>query len=86
MTRLRKNYSSYEEINLDLEILRTERDIAFHKIKKSFSASKDEIKESIAPINVLKSGFQTFKSNKSSSIKAIIISALIKFMLNKLKK
>ena len=86
MSKLRKNYSSYEEINLDLEIFKTERDIAYHKIKNSFTATKNDFKESISPLNALKSGINTFKSNKSSSIKAIIISAIIKFILNKIKK
>lgn len=86
MSRLRKTYSSYEEINLDLEIFKTESDIAYQKIKRSFSSTKNDFKDSISPINALRSGINAVKSNKESSIKAVLISALIKLILNRLKK
>ena len=84
MKKIKKEYVSYEQINLDLEILRTERSIAYHKVIKSFKDTKSEIKSSFAPINVIKSGFGLFSSsNKGTNIKAIVISALINFVIKK---
>ncbi len=44
-----KVYNSYEEINRDLEILKVEKDLAYHKFKKDL----DETKESLKPKNMI---------------------------------
>jgi hypothetical protein len=36
-----KNYSSYEEINRELQILKVEKDLAYEKMNKSFHETKD---------------------------------------------
>lgn len=36
-----KNYSSYEEINRDLQILKVEKDLAYEKMNLSFHETKD---------------------------------------------
>ncbi len=44
-----KVYSSYAEINRDLEILKVEKDLAYAKFKRSL----DETKESLEPMNMI---------------------------------
>ena len=44
-----KVYSSYDEINRDLEILKVEKDLAYAKFKRSL----DETKESLEPMNMI---------------------------------
>ena len=44
-----KNYSSYEEINRELQILKVEKDLAYEKMNKSFH----ETKESFTAKNIL---------------------------------
>lgn len=39
----KKIYSSYEEINRDLEILNLERKLHYHKVRKSIEELKDDI-------------------------------------------
>lgn len=41
---MRKSYSSFEQINQDLQILRIEREIHYQKINLAF----DELKEDVA--------------------------------------
>lgn len=36
-----KSYSSYEEINRELQILKVEKDLAYEKMNKSFHDTKD---------------------------------------------
>ena len=86
MHKIKKNYSSYEQINLDLEVLKTERDLAYHYIIRAAKNGKNEIKNSFTPLNVLKFGINTFKSNKKKGIKGILITIIIQYILNKLKK
>ena len=44
-----KVYSSFDEINRDLEIMKVEKDLAYAKFKKSF----DSTKESLEPMNMI---------------------------------
>lgn len=44
-----KVYTSYDEINRDLEILKVEKDLAYAKFKRSL----DDTKESLQPMNMI---------------------------------
>jgi len=44
-----KVYSSYEEINSDLEILKVEKDLAYARFKRDL----EETKESLEPMNLI---------------------------------
>jgi hypothetical protein len=44
-----KVYSSYEEINRDLEILKVEKDLAYARFKRNL----EETKESLEPMNLI---------------------------------
>jgi len=44
-----KVYSSYEEINRDLEILKVEKDLAYARFKRDL----EETKESLEPMNLI---------------------------------
>ena len=46
---VKKEYRTFEEINLDLKILKIERDLAYLRFKKDF----DETKESLRPENMI---------------------------------
>ena len=77
-----KKYSSYAEIELELEILKLEKDINFHKLVKSFH----ETKESFTPQNIV-SGFlgsyKTILSNSYGTILNMVIPFAIKWFLNR---
>ncbi|MHA3788514.1 DUF6327 family protein [Flavobacterium hauense] len=44
-----KVYTTYDEINRDLEILKVEKDLAYAKVKRSF----EDTKESLEPMNMI---------------------------------
>lgn len=44
-----KVYSSYDEINRDLEILKVEKDLAYARFKRDL----EETKESLEPMNLI---------------------------------
>jgi hypothetical protein len=71
-----KKYSSYAQIELELEILKLEKELNLQKIK--FNVEKT--KESLAPKNIIKSFFGDYKamlSNSSGTILNIAIPLLI---------
>lgn len=86
MHKIKKNYSSYEQINLDLEVLKTERDLAYHYIIRAAKNGKNEIKNSFTPLNIIKKGIQSFTTTNKIGIKGILIPILLQFILGKLKK
>ncbi|MBQ0118009.1 MAG: hypothetical protein KBS98_08885 [Flavobacterium sp.] len=81
---LNRDYTSYEEINRDLEILRLERDLSYHRIIQTFEKTKAGVKQSFAPMNLIRNSFQSFSSiNKTSGIKTILITAILRFVIKK---
>ena len=71
-----KKYSSYAEIELELEILKLEKELNLQKIK--FNVEKT--KESLMPKNIIKSFFGDYKamlSNSSGTILNIAIPLII---------
>lgn len=77
-----KKYSSYAEIERDLEILKLEKEISYQKLVLSFQKTK----ESITPQNVVNGIFSSFKdyfSNSYGSIFQWILPYIIGWFINK---
>jgi hypothetical protein len=71
-----KKYSSYAEIELELEILKLEKELNLQKIKLNV----EKTKESLLPKNIIKSFLGDYKSilsNSSGTILNIVIPLLI---------
>jgi hypothetical protein len=67
-----KKYSSYAEIERDLEILKVQKDINYQKLVLSFQKTK----ESITPQNIVGGFFSSLKEHVSNSYPAILQSVL----------
>lgn len=77
-----KKYSSYKEIELDLEILKVEKELSFQKL----IWNGHKIKESFAFTNLINESLVSFKSmiyNSYGVILSTAIPLLIKFLSNK---
>lgn len=77
-----KKYSSYAQIELELEILKTERTLNLQRIV----LNTESIKECLLPENLVKSFFGDYKSifsNYSGKILNIVIPILINWILNR---
>jgi len=72
-----KKYSSYAEIELDLEILKLEREIHYEKIVLSI----DKTKESIIPFKKINKVLETI-SNFSSGMYGTILKTVIPIAIN----
>lgn len=79
---MRKTYSSFEEINNDLQILKIQRDIHYHKIFRSV----DNIKAELAPDNIVRNTFGSVTSfvKGSNNTQALIISAALKYFFKRM--
>ncbi len=77
-------YTSYEEIDKELEIRKLEREISFRKLSKN----ADDISQFFTPANFIKGGLLTLGSNlrHSKEIKTFVLSTLMNFMINKFIK
>lgn len=67
-----KKYSSYAEIDRDLEILKLEKDIHFQKLLLSVQKTK----ESFEPKNIINSYLSSFKSTLSNNYVQILQAAI----------
>jgi len=77
-----KKYSSYAEIERDLEILKLEKDINYQKLVLSFQKTKD----SITPQNIIGGVFSSYKDYISHSYPKIlqtILPYIIGWFVNK---
>ena len=77
-----KKYSSYAEIERDLEVLKLEKEINYQKLVLSFQKTK----ESITPQNVVNGIFSSYKdyfSNSYGSIFKSILPYIIGWFINK---
>jgi hypothetical protein len=77
-----KKYSSYAEIERDLEILKLEKDINYQKLVLSFQKTK----ESITPQNIAGGIISSYKDYLSKSYPKIIqsiIPLIINWFINK---
>lgn len=83
----KKEYSSFEEINLDLQIFHIEKEIALSKILRTIDDTKAEVKYSLQPINMIKSVLLNLSSlYNSNNIKTLLTTYGINFLLGKLNK
>jgi hypothetical protein len=76
-----KKYSSYEQIELELKILKLEKDLSVQKMVWSVQ----KIKESFTPKNIISEGFSYYKSVFSSSY-GLILGATIPILIKWLKR
>lgn len=77
-----KKYSSYAEIDRDLEVLKLEKEINYQKLVLSFQKTK----ESITPQNIVGGLFHSYKDYFSKSFPKILQSILpivINWFINK---
>ena len=77
-----KKYSSYAEIEKDLEILKLQKEINYHKLVLSFQKTKD----SITPQNIVGGLFHSYKdyfSKSSPKILQSILPFVINWFINK---
>ncbi|PAM92789.1 hypothetical protein B4N84_21905 [Flavobacterium sp. IR1] len=78
----RKKYTSYAEIERDLEILKLEKEINYHKLVLNFQKTK----ESITPQYIVNGFFSSYKEYFSKSYPHILQSIfpfILKWILNK---
>lgn len=78
----KKKYSSYAEIDFDLEVLKLEKDINFQKLNLGFHKTR----ESFTPQNIVHGFLSSYKTILSSSYPTLIniaIPLVIKWILNK---
>ncbi|MDR0228017.1 MAG: DUF6327 family protein [Flavobacteriaceae bacterium] len=80
----KKTYSSIEEINRDLNILKMERDLYYQKILHSVDLIKDET----TPNKLVRSTFGAVSSyvRNSKGIKTYLTTALIRFVMKKINR
>ena len=76
-----KKYSSYEQIELELEILKLEKELSLQKIKLNV----EKTKESLLPKNIIKSFLGDYKSILSNS-SGTIINIIIPLIMNWITK
>lgn len=79
-----KKYSSYAQIDRDLEILKLEKQISYQKVVLSFQKTKD----SVTPENIIKGFLAPYKEslpNPFRSILQTIVPYLISYFINKNK-
>ncbi|MDX1652343.1 MAG: DUF6327 family protein [Brumimicrobium sp.] len=76
-----KRYSTYSEIDKDLQILKLERDIHYQKILLNVERMKDNI----SPVGLIKNIFSDKGSGKGTTI-ASLISTFLPYLINRFKK
>ena len=81
---MKTRYTSYEEVNRELEILKLEREISIRKIGNN----AEDITQLFSPKHLLQQGLtslgDTVKSSKG--IKTLVLSTVFKFLFNKFIK
>ncbi|MGS4345892.1 DUF6327 family protein [Myroides odoratus] len=81
---MRKSYSSIEQINRDLQILRIEREIHYQKI----NLAVDQLREEIAPQNLIKNTLGSAGSllKNSGGIQTLLVTSILKYFIRKFRK
>ncbi len=81
---MKRTFNSYEEINRELEILKIEREISFHKLTQSTS----RITNNFTAPNLLKLGFSNLGSSlgKSNQFKIFVFTSILKFIIRRIFK
>lgn len=81
---MKKSYTSFEEIDQQLEILKLEREIQIRKIGLGI----ENISSAITPGNLAKTGIMNLASTiqGSAGFKSALVSLFIKFIVKQLKR
>lgn len=77
-----KKYSSYAEIERDLEILKIEKEISYQKFRLSIQRTKD----SVTPENIISGFLEPYKIELPKSVMTILKTVLpyvISYLFNK---
>lgn len=77
-----KKYSSYEEIDRDLEILSLEKELQFEKLSQSFTKTKD----SLSPGKIISGSMPKVAVNLLSGLAGPIKGMALSFILKKIFK
>jgi hypothetical protein len=74
---MRKIYSSFEEINGDLQILKIKRELHYQKIL----SSADDLKEGLSPDRIIKNTFSLLigQVRNSGGVQALLITSILKY-------
>ena len=81
---MKTRYTSYEEVNRELEILKLEREISIRKIRNDIQ----DIALLFSPSNLIRQGLTSFGSSikNSKNVKSVILTTVFKFLYNKFFK
>lgn len=81
---MKKHYTSYDEVNKELEILKLEREISIRKIGQG----AEEIAGFFAPSRLIRHGLASLGSSvkHSKGIKTLVLTTVFKFLFNKFFK
>lgn len=81
---MKKYYTSYEEVDKELEILKLEREINIRKIGNN----AEDIVTLFSPNTLLKQGLSSIGSSvkQSKGIKTLVLTTVFKFLFNKFFK
>lgn len=81
---MRKSYSSFEQINHDLQILRIEREIHYQKI----NLAVDQLREETAPQNLIRNALGSAGSllKNSSGVQTLLVTSILKYFIRKFRK
>lgn len=81
---MKKNYTSYEEVDKELEILKLEREISIRKIGND----AQNITQLFSPSNLMQQGLTSFGSSikNSKNVKSLVLTSVFKFLFNKIIK
>lgn len=81
---MKTRYTSYEEVNRELEILKLEREISIRKIGNN----AEDITQLFSPKHLLQQGLTSLGGTVKSSkgIKTLVLSTVFKFLFNKFIK
>lgn len=81
---MKPKYSSYEEINRDLKILKVEKELDFHRVFQSF----DQLKDGFTPYKLATNTFGAVTSviKGSGGIQAFLITSVLKIIFKRFFK
>lgn len=79
-----KKYTSYAEIEQELEILKLEKEINYNKIKLNFEKTKENIMPSKA-VSLVGNLYKTFFSGATGAVLQMIIPFVVNWLIKKKK-
>lgn len=78
---MRKSYSSIEQINHDLQLLRLEKEIHYQKINLAL----EQLKEEASPANLIKSSLGSAGSvlKNTGGLQALLVTSILKYFIRR---